>query len=82
MTVEKHKMKRTPSNLRSWLVPIACLALVAYLLLTSVRGGAKRFVGQDAPSLDSAGTWINARAPLTWESLGGKVVWLEFSFLH
>ena len=33
------------------------------------------------PAIDSQGTWLNS-APLSWDQLGGKVVWLEFSFIH
>ena len=82
LRIAEKKMKRTQTNLWSWLVPLACLALVGYMLLTSAGGRAGEFIGKTAPSLDSAGTWINARGPLSWDSLGGKVVWLEFSFLH
>lgn len=35
-----------------------------------------------ALELPSGGTWINSAGPLALADLRGKVVWLEFSFLH
>lgn len=43
----------------------------------------KSFQGQVPPELSTtSGRWINADAPPSLESLHGRVVWLEFSFLH
>lgn len=40
------------------------------------------FLGQTPPSIESGGTWLNVESPLSAQKLSGKVVWLEFSFLH
>jgi hypothetical protein len=43
----------------------------------------KSFQGQVPPELTSTrGRWLNTDGELTLESLRGRVVWLEFSFLH
>ncbi|MDP7276293.1 MAG: hypothetical protein QF363_12500 [Planctomycetaceae bacterium] len=40
------------------------------------------FLGQPPPSIESGGTWLNVESPLSAKKMAGKVIWLEFSFLH
>lgn len=65
------------------LTKMTLMALVMAVLLTSVASVARgqheedAFVGQKAPVLKPSPVWINT-APLTLESLKGKVVLLQF----
>jgi len=45
-------------------------------------GSYPSYAGESLPPLKSSGTWLNSAAPITWDTLSGEVVWLEFSFLH
>lgn len=39
------------------------------------------YLNQPLPELPEGGNWINSARPITLQSLRGKVVWIEFSFL-
>ncbi len=64
------------------LFAIAGVAL--YLLFGGGSGGVASFKSQPLPAIhtNAAATWLNADGPISLDSLKGKVVWLEFSFLH
>ena len=41
------------------------------------------YKGQEPPELVAAPEhWINTKEPVTLKGLKGKVVWLEFGFIH
>ena len=40
------------------------------------------YMNQTPPELAAAGAWINSQETLSLAALRGRVVWLEFSFLH
>lgn len=73
---------------KSSLVPaivIALLATGAYLMFGGGGGGSvNSFKSAPLPAIHTnpAATWLNTDGPISLESLKGKVVWLEFSFLH
>ncbi len=60
------------------------LALVALVGLAACGDGSKgRWVGKRPPPFATEqATWIDAPATTTWADLGGKVVYLDFGFLH
>ncbi len=60
---------------------VAMAGLVFAIWAYSVRPKALQ-VGVAPPALRSSGQWLNSPEPVTWSSLRGKVVWLEFGFLH
>ena len=73
-------MKNDNSNSSRWLLGFLVLAgAAAYLMLN--RGGLG-FFGGEPPSIASNGTWLNATEPISLPAMNGKVVWLEFSFMH
>ena len=58
------------------------LALAAFGAGQEERIFSKSFKGKAPPELASEkDQWINSKEAITLESLKGKVVWLEFSFL-
>lgn len=70
-------------------VRFAAAALIGALLCGScaqpMGGSAKYFnsyVNQTPPELAATGAWINSQENLSLAALRGRVVWLEFSFLH
>ena len=66
-----------------WLVIAIVVGTLLYVGISSRRGGSfASFQGKKLPSIESDGTWLNSEAPLSWASLNGNVVWLEFSFIH
>jgi ABC-type uncharacterized transport system permease subunit len=78
-------MNQTQSKSKiRWLAALAIgvVAVYAYWMVGRRGGEIMRYQGQAPPSLASVGTWMNSASPLSWDSLGGQVVWLEFSFLH
>ena len=41
------------------------------------------YVGKMAPELGGRkGDWLNQKSPISLKKLRGRVVWLEFSFIH
>ncbi len=41
------------------------------------------YLGKEPPELEAVeGHWLNAKAPPTLKALKGRVVWLEFGFIH
>jgi len=69
-------------------VPVLGFALAAcaafYVLFAGGGSGVKSLEGKPLPPIsnNSDATWLNSPSPLSWAALKGKVVWLEFSFLH
>lgn len=61
-----------------WIIWLALALIVAYFGIFGRGSGLK---GKSPPPLSSTGTWLNSET-LSWAALRGKVVWLEFSFLH
>jgi hypothetical protein len=61
------------------------LAVGAYSGCAYPRGGSGGFnsyMNQSPPELSADGNWINSGETLSLAGLGGRVVWLEFSFLQ
>ena len=74
--------KKKSTGIVFWLV-IAGLVLTGASYFRSGDGGSyPSFAGGSLPPIQSSGTWLNSVAPITWDTLSGDVVWLEFSFLH
>ena len=67
-----------------WLVlGIAALAGAYLFRGGGMEGGSfQSFANRQLPAIESSGTWINSESPISWSSMAGKVVWLEFSFIH
>jgi len=65
-------------------IVFAVLGLALYLMFGGGVGGVKSFQSTPLPAIHTnpAATWLNSDGPISLESLKGKVVWLEFSFLH
>ena len=68
--------------------PVLALAFggaIALMLLFAGGGvGVNSLKGKELPAIhtNAQATWLNVDSPLSWEKLKGKVVWLEFGFLH
>jgi len=68
----------------------AIVILTGILLAGSVQAQDKpkeiysnSYMGKTPPPVKaSADNWLNVKQPYTPKDLEGKVVWLEFSFLH
>ena len=64
----------------------ASLAVVLCGGCANPMGGSSRYfnsyIQQTPPELAAAGAWINSQETLSLAALRGRVVWLEFSFLH
>jgi hypothetical protein len=57
--------------------------LLAAALLAATAQDFKSFKGKTPPPLTAPDNgWINAKKPLKLDELKGRVVWLEFSFVH
>ncbi len=71
---------------------VLCLALAATCLTGAAFSQAKKpkkiysnsYVGKAPPELVTAkgAVWMNSKKPITLAQLKGRVVWLEFSFIH
>lgn len=71
---------------------VLCLALAAACLAsTTFAQGRKRkkiysnsYIGKVPPELETAkgAAWLNSNKPVSLAKLKGRVVWLEFSFIH
>jgi hypothetical protein len=71
------------SGLFFWLLIGAAVIAGAYFFRGGAQEGTFRSYAKGRfPSLASEGHWFNSDTPVTWDSLAGQVVWLEFSFLH
>ena len=63
----------------AWILVLAASALAA----DGKKIYSNSYMGKAPPELAAGeGHWINASEPLTLAGLKGKVVWLEFGFLH
>jgi hypothetical protein len=71
---------------RAWFaVPALTVAMLCGSCAQPMGGSAKYFnsyMNQAPPELAAAGAWINSPETLSLAALRGRVVWLEFSFLH
>ena len=72
---------------KSNLIPAIVFAVVGtalYLLFGRGSGAVNSFKEKAMPAIhtNAAATWLNTDSPISFDSLKGKVVWLEFSFLH
>lgn len=76
MTAQRESSKL----LKPALLLIGGAVLIYFLFARPI--GFNDFKGRQPPSLASQGTWLNSTTPISWDSLLGDVVWLEFSFLH
>lgn len=65
---------------------IAALGLAAALALPAAGQDkiySNSYMGEAPPALaNEKAEWFNAKGPLTLEGLRGRVVYLEFSFIH
>ena len=71
---------------------VLCLVLAAACLASATFAqGRKRkkiysnsYVGKAPPELETAkgAVWLNSNKPVSLAKLKGRVIWLEFSFIH
>lgn len=68
-------------------IPVLGFGIAAIAALMILFGGGsgsmKSLKGEALPAISSNtnATWLNSDK-LTWDALKGKVVWVEFSFIH
>ena len=61
---------------------VALFGGCAYQQIGSSGGYLNSYMNQSPPELAVGGEWVNSGEILSLAALRGRVVWLEFSFLH